>query len=297
MFKGYAAYGKDEPLKPYEYQPRILGDEDVTIKVICCGICGSDLHTIDSGWGPTKYPCIVGHEIVGHVVEKGVKVVNLAIGDRVGVGAMCWACLEPDCEQCKNGKDNLCPRAVGTYNSKYADGHQSQGGYSDFVRVRSQFAVKIPDSLPSDVAAPLLCAGVTVYSPLKRFGAGPGKRVGVAGIGGLGHLAIQFASKMGAETVAISTTPTKAADAQTLGASAFHVINPPKGSPKKRLPPLDLLIVTAVDRRTGSLDPLLRLLKPDGVLVLVDVPERPVVMNPAGLVVGQKGIWGAVLDR
>ncbi|KAJ3096320.1 hypothetical protein HDU97_006021 [Phlyctochytrium planicorne] len=299
-FKGIAAYSKDEPLRAFEYVPRPLGDEgmvpvnaDVTIKIECCGICGSDIHTIDSGWGPSMYPCIVGHEIIGRVVELGPKA-KLKIGDRVGVGAMCWACLRDDCELCSNGKDNICPRGVSTYNSRYADGKQAQGGYADFVRVRSQFAVKIPDALPSNVAAPLLCAGVTVFSPLKRFGAGPGKRVGVAGIGGLGHLAVQFASKMGAETVAISTSTSKAEDAKALGAKHFHVLNSkgPNGKPI-RPPPLDLLIVTAVDRKTGNLDPLLRTLKPDGILVLVDVPEKPIVMRPGGLVVGQKGIFGS----
>ncbi|KAJ3111368.1 hypothetical protein HDU96_005757 [Phlyctochytrium bullatum] len=254
-FKAYAAFQKDAPLREFEYEPRPLGDEDVTIKVECCGICGSDIHTIDSGWGPTKYPCVVGHEIVGKVVEKGPKAV-VEIGQRVGVGAMCWACLKDDCE--------------------------------------SQFAVKIPDNLPSDVAAPLLCAGVTVFAPLRRFGAGPGKRVGVAGIGGLGHLAIQFASKMGAETVAISTSTRKAEDAKKLGAKEFYVLGAKDAKGKSvRIPPLDLLVVTAVDRKTGFLDPLLRAVKPDGVLVMVDVPERPLVLTPGGLVAAQKAIYGS----
>ncbi|KAJ3211077.1 hypothetical protein HDU67_004785 [Dinochytrium kinnereticum] len=202
---------------------------------------------------------------------------------------------------------------------KYADGFISQGGYCDFVRVRSQFAVvsrlfppkypfrhflngqssnlpkkKIPDSLPSEVAAPLLCAGVTVFSPLKRFGAGPGKRVGVAGIGGLGHLAIQFASKMGAETVAISTSARKESDSKKLGATGFHVMGSKDSKGRNiRLKPLDMIVVTAVDRDTGLLDPLFRLLRPDGVLIMVDVPERPLIMSPGSLVIGQRGVFGS----
>ncbi|KAJ3165491.1 hypothetical protein HK101_000202 [Irineochytrium annulatum] len=252
----------------------------------------SDIHTIDSGWGPTRYPCIVGHEIVGHVVAKGNTVDHLAVGDRVGVGAQCWACLDPKCDACRMGEDNLCPRSVGTYNSKYADGQQSQGGYADFVRVSSRFAFKLPESLSSSDAAPLLCAGVTVYAPLRRFGCGPGMKVGVAGIGGLGHLACQFASKMGAHVVGVSTTAAKEGDATKLGCAGFVALADKVGVKKVR-GTLDLIIVTAVDGRTGSLDQLLSLLTNNGKMVVVGAPEVALKMQPFSLIMRQRGVYGS----
>ncbi|KAJ3325773.1 hypothetical protein HDU76_013133 [Blyttiomyces sp. JEL0837] len=287
--RGFAAYSKDEPLKPFEYTPRPLGEEDVTLKIMYCGICGSDIHTIDSGWGPTSYPCIVGHEIVGRVVEVGSQVSHLKIGDRVGVGAQSYACLK--CETCKEGCDNLCPKAVGTYNSRYADGFISQGGYADYVRLSSFHAFKIPEKLASDVVAPLLCAGVTVFAPLRRFGAGPGKVVGVAGIGGLGHLAVQFASKMGAHTVAVSTTASKKSAATTLGAHSFVALSS-RDDLKKARGSMDLLVVTATDP-SGSVDVLLSLLKHNGVLVLVGAPETSITTMPFSLIIKQRAIVGS----
>ncbi|KAF1773457.1 Alcohol dehydrogenase, N-terminal [Phytophthora cactorum] len=176
----YASFGKGEEIKPWEYQSRPLGAEDVEIKISHCGICGSDLHTLDSGWGQTTYPCA------------GPDVKGLQVGDRAGVGALVSACLNKDskapCSVCATGDDAYCPHRVGraiTY-----------GGYADYVRVPHEFAIKIPDNIPSDVAAPLMCAGTTVFTPFKEAGIKKGDRVGIVGIGGLGHIAIQFAKAM-----------------------------------------------------------------------------------------------------
>lgn len=204
-FSAYAAYAKDEPLKPFEYEPRPLGPRDVEIKIHCCGICHSDIHTIDSGWGPTMYPAVVGHEIIGTVTAKGNQVKNLALGDRVGVGAACWACLDYDkCLECKEGFDQICSQRVFTYNQKYPDGGMAYGGYAQNIRVQEEWAVKVPASFSDEEAAPLMCAGVTVFAPLQRFKIGPGMKVGIVGIGGLGHLALQFAAKMGKSLIVIT---------------------------------------------------------------------------------------------
>ncbi|EGZ10809.1 hypothetical protein PHYSODRAFT_337582 [Phytophthora sojae] len=189
--KALACFGKSEPVQPWEYESRPLGPEDVEIKISHCGICGSDLHVIDSGWKPTLYPCVVGHEIVGQVTLAGEQVKELKVSDRVGVGA----------QDCAKGADAYCSGIVGTYNSKYKDGSKTYGGYAEYVRVLGAYAFKIPESIPSDAAAPLLCAGTTVFTPFKEEGVKPGDRVGIVGIGGLGHLAIQFAKAMGAEAV------------------------------------------------------------------------------------------------
>ncbi|KAE9334631.1 hypothetical protein PF008_g13858 [Phytophthora fragariae] len=208
----YAAFGKDEEIKPWEYQSRPLSPEDVEIKISHCGICGSDLHTIESGWGPSTYPCV-----------------DLKVGDRVGVGAQVWACLNKDpkapCKECASGDDAYCAHKVWTYNDTYKnDGANSYGGYADYVRVANEYAFKIPDNIPSDVAAPLLCAGTTVFTPLKEADVKPGKRVGVVGIGGLGHLGIQFAKAMGADAVvAFSRSANKESEVRALGATEFVV--------------------------------------------------------------------------
>ncbi|RLN95438.1 hypothetical protein BBJ28_00008146 [Nothophytophthora sp. Chile5] len=224
----YASFAKDEEIKPWEYQTRPLGPDDVEIKISHCGICGSDLHTIDSGWGPSMYPCVVGHEIVGEVTQAGPAVKGMKVGDRVGVGAQVWACLNKDanapCKECASGDDAYCPHKVWTYNDMYKDGAIAYGGYADYVRVTHEYAFKIPDNIPSDVAAPLLCAGTTVFTPLKEAGVKPGYRVGVVGIGGLGHLGIQFAKAMGADAVvAFSRSSNKEAEVRALGATEFVV--------------------------------------------------------------------------
>ena len=254
----------------------------------------SDIHTLDSGWGPTTYPVVVGHEIVGTVTAVGPSVSQYKVGDRVGVGAQVWSCQKFDaCSDCQLQQDALCPHRVFTYNSKYSDGQQSYGGYAEAVRVSEKYAFKIPENLPSDVCAPLLCAGVTVFNPLKQQGVKPGSKVGVVGIGGLGHLAIQFAAKMGAQVVAVSHSANKKAECQQLGSSGFVLISD-KNSVKAAVQSLDVLLVTS--NHTGQpWDVYLSLLKNRGVCVLLAVPEEPLEIGAGSLIMRELTLTGSLI--
>jgi alcohol dehydrogenase (NADP+) len=220
---GYAAFEKKGDVKPFAYNPPKLADDFVEVKITCCGICGSDIHTIDSGWGPSNYPVIPGHEIIGTATAVGSAVKHVKVGDRVGIGAQCGACL--DCYECKEGAQNHCSRKlIWTYNTKYPDGQVSQGGYADRVRCQADFAFLIPESISSEEAAPLMCAGVTVFAPLARSLTRKGMKVGIIGVGGLGHLGVMFASKLldgSAEVTAISHNSKKKDDALKMGAKHF----------------------------------------------------------------------------
>ncbi|KAK8858606.1 hypothetical protein IAR55_002835 [Kwoniella newhampshirensis] len=283
QFAGQAAMQKQDEeafdLKQYSYTPREFTEEDVVIKVECCGICGSDLHTITCGWMEHKnFPLIVGHEIVGKVVKAG-KNTKHQVGDRIGFGAQCGSCMK--CENCKNHNENYCVGGMtGTYNGATGSDVQpyTQGGYADYYQGPGHFAVKIPDGIESIVAAPMLCAGVTVFAPLKRYGAGPGKKVGVIGIGGLGHLAIQFANALGAETYAISHSDKKKADAEAMGAKGF-VSSGDKESTNSHNSFFDLIICTSYQEGMPLQEVYLPLLKPFGNMVVVGLPNSGV---PAG---------------
>ncbi|KAG1688870.1 hypothetical protein DVH05_003045 [Phytophthora capsici] len=282
----YAAMEKSGELKPWQYTSRPLGDEDVEIKISHCGICGSDVHTLDSGWGPTVYPVVVGHEIVGEVTAAGPKVSNLAVGDRVGVGAQVWSCQNKDadkpCVDCADKMESYCDRAVLTYNAKYEDGALAYGGYADYVRVSSAFAFKIPENIPSDVAAPLLCAGATVFSPLKHQGVKAGDRVGVIGIGGLGHLAIQFIRAMGAVPVAFSRSANKRQQILDLGAAEFYNLSDPEDA-KKAENSVHTLILTA-DAKGMPYNQYLGLLRKRGTLVMLGLPNDEIQFLPVFVV-------------
>src|SRR3569833_54338 len=216
--RAYAALSATTPLTNFSIDRREQGAKDVKIDIQYCGVCHSDLHTARGEWSGTKYPCVPGHEIVGTVAAVGPGVTKFKVGDRVGVGCMVDSCGE--CESCKAGLEQYCyPGNVGTYNGhdKHSGGH-TFGGYSASITVTENFVLSIPDTLPMNAAAPLLCAGITLYSPLKHWKAGPGKRVGVIGLGGLGHMGVKLARAMGAHVVMITTSPQKAADALKLGA-------------------------------------------------------------------------------
>jgi len=290
----FAVFSPSGYIRPWAYTPRPLGDRDIEVKITHSGICHSDLHTMDQGqgWGKTNYPVVVGHEIVGHVVKKGKKVDNLDIGDRVGVGAQCWSCLKDTCADCKSGDNNHCSKGVFTYNSKYEDGKSSYGGYADKVRVISDFALKIPDNIPSDLAAPLLCAGVTVYSPLREHGVTKGTKVAITGMGGLGHLAVQFANKMGAHVTVISHSKSKQKDATALGAHAFLDSADKKAMGVTRQ--FDLILVTAAYPGIDW-DNLLSLCKVRGKVVLVGAPEEDVHFAPFSILMGSKNFCGSVI--
>ncbi|KAJ4371963.1 hypothetical protein N0V83_003736 [Neocucurbitaria cava] len=255
------------------FTPKPFNPIDVDIKVSCCGICGTDIHTLRSGWGPTHYPVCVGHEIVGHVVRVGSSVTNIALGDRVGVGAQAFSCLKSDCEECSSGLEQHCPKMVGTYNAKYPDGSWSMGGYADYVRVPAHFAIKIPAALKSEDAAPMMCGGITVFSPLRNNGAGPGKRVGIVGLGGLGHFGVLFARALGCESVvAISRRRNKVDDAMAMGATDYIATSEDDKWARKHSRTLDL-IVSTVSSPDMPLESYLRLLRTNGTFIQVGAPE------------------------
>lgn len=277
----YAVFEPKGEAKAWTYEAHPLAGDHVEIKISHCGICGSDLHTMDSGWGPTVYPCVVGHEIIGHVTQIGAEVTHLAVGDRVGVGAQVSACLNKDssrpCTECAEGFDSYCSRIVYTYNSQYEDGHQAYGGYADYVRVNGHYAFKIPDAIPSDVAAPLLCAGATVFSPLKHQNVKPGDRVGVVGIGGLGHLAIQFIKALGATPVAFSHSPNKEAEVRALGAEDFVNLGDPEQVQKAQAS-VNVLLVTS-DANGLPYNTFLSFVRPRGTYVALGIPNDEIKFN------------------
>ncbi|TVY68659.1 putative formaldehyde dehydrogenase AdhA [Lachnellula suecica] len=274
-FQGWMGLDKDATkgkMVWQEYEPKTWTEDDVDIKITHCGICGSDIHTLRSGWGQSLYPCCVGHEIVGTAIKVGKNVKHLKVGDRCGVGAQSGSCL--DCEECSDGQEQYCSKGnIGTYNGKYPDGSKSYGGYADYCRAPAHFAVKIPDSISLAEAAPMLCAGVTVWNPLKHNGAGPGKKVGIVGVGGLGHFGLLWAKALGCdEVVAISRTNSKKEDAiNKLGATKF-IATEEDGWAKKNARSLDL-IVSTVSSPDMPLSQYLQLLRTDGQFIQVGAPE------------------------
>ncbi|KAI9880785.1 MAG: hypothetical protein M1830_000221 [Pleopsidium flavum] len=278
-------------MKFQQYEPKTWEETDVDIKITHCGICGSDLHTLRSGWAPTLYPCVVGHEIVGTAVRVGSKAERgIKVGDRVGVGAQSSSCLKPDCEECSAGLENHCSRGlIGTYNGKYPDGSKSYGGYADYCRAPSHFIFKIPDAISSDEAAPMLCGGITVFSPLQKNGAGPGKKVGIVGIGGLGHFGLMYAKALDCDkVVAISRSSNKKDDAMKMGADHFIATGEDKDWAKHNARTLDL-IVSTVSSPDMPLQEYLQLLRTNGQFIQVGAPEDPIPSISAFALIG-KGV-------
>ncbi|KAL2886759.1 NADP-dependent alcohol dehydrogenase 6 [Ceratocystis lukuohia] len=243
-FRGFAITAPEkfkEPV-PYEFKPKPFGEHDIDIKIEACGVCGSDLHTANGGWGNDKWPIVPGHEIIGTALKVGSKVTTVKPGDRVGVGAQVLSCME--CDDCKNDNETYCAQWIDTYGGQYRDGTLSQGGYSSHVRAHEFYTFLIPKELETSAAAPMLCAGITAYSPLRRNGAGPGKKVGIVGIGGLGHFGIQFAKALGADTYALSHSAKKKDDALAMGAKDVIVTSADDWDvPHRRS--FDLIISTA----------------------------------------------------
>ncbi|KAL5624872.1 hypothetical protein BROUX41_004932 [Berkeleyomyces rouxiae] len=243
-FQGFAITAPDKYEKPVlqEFKPKPFGEHDIDIKIEACGVCGSDLHTANGGWENDKWPIIPGHEIIGTAVRVGDKVTTVKPGDRVGVGAQILSCLE--CADCKSHNETYCAQWVHTYGDEYRDGTLSQGGYSSHVRAHEFYTFPIPEQLKSAEAAPLLCAGITAYSPLRRNGAGPGKKVGIVGVGGLGHFGIQFAKALGADVYALSHSARKKDDALAMGAKEV-IITGEEGWDKPHRRTFDLIVSTA----------------------------------------------------
>ncbi|WP_306395501.1 NAD(P)-dependent alcohol dehydrogenase [Telluria beijingensis] len=270
--KAYGAHAADKPLESLDIVRRDPGPHDVRIDIDFCGVCHSDLHTVRAEWAGTLYPCVPGHEIVGRVSAVGAHVSGHKVGDLVGVGCMVDSCKA--CPDCGEGLENYCDNMVGTYNGPTADapGH-TLGGYSQQIVVNERFVLRV--SHPQEqlaAVAPLLCAGITTWSPLRHWNAGPGKRVGIVGIGGLGHMGIKLAHAMGAHVVAFTTSESKRQDALALGADDVVVSRDPDAM-AAQAQSLDLIINTVA--APHDLDAFLTLLKRDGTMVLVGAPESP----------------------
>ncbi|ESZ98036.1 NADP-dependent alcohol dehydrogenase 6 [Sclerotinia borealis F-4128] len=254
-----------------EYTPKPFGDFDVDIKIQACGVCASDLHTVSGGWGDQKFPLCVGHEIVGKALRVGPKVTLVKRGQRVGVGAQSYSCLQ--CRQCKNDNETYCRHQLDTYGAVWPEtGIVSQGGYASHVRTHEHWVFPIPEGLKTEEVAPMLCAGLTSYSPLVRNGCGPGKKVGIVGLGGIGHFGVLFAKALGAETWAISRTHAKEADAKKLGADGF-LATADKDWNKEHIMTFDLIINTASSSSGFNLSEYLELLDVHGRWVSVGLPE------------------------
>lgn len=285
----YAAPAAKAPLERTTIERRAVGEFDVLIDIEFAGICHSDIHQAREGWGTAIFPMVPGHEIAGVVSEVGTGVTKYAVGDRVGVGCLVDSCRE--CENCVKGLEQYCLNGnVGTYNAVGKDGEPTYGGYSQKIVVDENFVVRIPDGLSLDVAAPLLCAGITTYSPLRHWNAGPGKKVAVVGLGGLGHMAVKIAHAMGAEVTVLSQSLRKKDDGLKLGADHYHATSDPKTF-EELAGTFDLIISTV----SAPLDfgAFLSLLKTDGALVNVGAPEEPISLNLFSVIAGRKTLAGS----
>lgn len=290
--KAYANHDAKSPLKPWSFDRRSPGPTDVVIEIDYCGVCHSDIHTARSEWGPTLYPCVPGHEIVGHVKEVGKKVKKLKVGDIVGVGCFVDSCGK--CGNCKAHEEQFCEKhTVFTYNATEMDGKTPTfGGYSSHITVKENYVLKIKKGQPLEKIAPLLCAGITTYSPLKRYGTKKGKKVGVVGLGGLGHMAIKIAKAMGAEVTVFSTSPSKEADAKRLGAKNF-VISTAAENFAPLAGKLDLIVDTVSAQHDFT--PYLGTLKIDGTMVLVGAAPEPNMVAAFSLIFGRKKLAGSLI--
>jgi uncharacterized zinc-type alcohol dehydrogenase-like protein len=269
--KAYAAPSATESLVPITIERREVGPRDVLIAIRYAGVCHSDIHTVRGEWGPIQYPQVVGHEIVGEVVEVGAEAAKYSLGDRVGVGCMVNSCRE--CENCRAGMENYCLKGnTQTYASVDRDGTITQGGYSTHVVVDEDFVLSVPESIPYEAAAPLLCAGITTYSPLAHWNAGPGKRVAVVGLGGLGHMAVKIAAAMGAEVTVLSQTLSKKEDGLSFGAQHYYATSD-EATFETLANHFDLIINTVSAKL--DLGKYLSLLRLDGAMVNVGAPPEP----------------------
>ncbi len=291
--KAYGAHAADKPLEPIHITRRAPGVQDVQIDIAYCGVCHSDLHTVRAEWAGTLYPCVPGHEIVGRVSAVGAEVSGFAPGDLVGVGCIVDSCKH--CEECGDGLENYCDRMVGTYNGATPDapGH-TLGGYSQRVVVHQRYVLRIRHPEPQLAAvAPLLCAGITTYSPLRHWRAGPGKKVGVVGIGGLGHMGIKLAHAMGAQVVAFTTSEGKREAAKALGADAV-VVSHNREEMKAHAKSFDFILDTVAVPH--DLDAFLSLLKRDGTMTLVGAPASPHPSpNAFGFITKRRSLAGSMI--
>lgn len=290
--KGYAAHDASTQLAPFKFERRDPGPNDVHFKILYCGVCHSDVHQARNEWGGSIYPMVPGHEIVGKVTAVGSAVKKFKPGDLAAVGCLVDSCRE--CENCKQGLEQYCKvRSVGTYNSYERDGKTpTYGGYSDKIVVDQDFVLRVPDNLELHAVAPLLCAGITTYSPLRHWRVGKGHRVGVLGLGGLGHMAVKFASAFGAEVTMLSTSPSKEADAKRLGAHKF-VLTTNSDAVKSFRGYFDFIIDTVSAPHDYNL--FLSMLTTNGVHICVGAPPTPSEIRAFSLIGNRRSIAGSMI--
>ena len=288
---GYAAQSAKTALAPYSFERRELGDNDVLVEIQYCGICHTDIHQVSDEWGGSIFPMVPGHEITGIVSKTGSKVTRYKIGDKVGVGCFVNSCRK--CDACKKNLEQYCTDGmVTTYNGTEKDGTTTQGGYSNRIVVDENYVLRIPDSLPLDKAAPLLCAGITLYSPLMHWKAGPGKKVAIIGLGGIGHMGVKIAHALGAEVTVLSHSLKKQEDGKKLGADYFYATSDPETFEKLK-GHFDLIINTV----SAELDwnQYLELLALDGSMVVVGIPEKQTSVGAFPLVAGRRSLAGSLI--
>ena len=290
--RAYAVLAAKEKLVPYEFDRRALGSHDVALDIAYAGICHSDIHQAREEWGPAIFPMVPGHEIAGTVTAVGSAVSKFKVGDLIGVGVFVDSCRV--CENCKAGLQQYCLEGMtGTYNQLERDGVTvAMGGYSNYFVINEDYAVTIPANLPLEGVAPLLCAGITLYSPIKHWGVGPGKKVAVMGLGGLGHMGVKFAAALGADVTVLSHSPEKAADARAMGAHSFIATND-KSVFKEHAKTFDVILNTV--SAEVDIDLYLNLLKLDGTLVVIGLPGKPYALNAGTLLNGRRSIGGSMI--
>lgn len=290
--KGFAALNATSPLVPFEFERRALEPTDVKIEILYSGICHSDIHQARSEWGPALYPMVPGHEIIGRVSAVGANVTKFKVGDVAGVGCLVDSCRS--CASCGEGLENYCEKGmIGTYNCVDPKrGGLNQGGYSDIIVVEERFVVKVPENLDIKGAAPLLCAGITMFSPLRHWKAGPGMTVGIVGLGGLGHMGVKLAHAMGCKVVMVTTSPEKGADAVKLGADVV-VVSKDQSAMAAAAGTMDLIINTIPV--THDVNPYINLLKRDATMVVVGAINPVEAVNTGAMIMGRKRIAGSVI--
>jgi len=289
---GYAAHSATTPPAPFDYEHRSPGPKDVHIAIDFCGICHSDIHQARNEWGNALYPMVPGHEIVGTVKAVGSEVKKFKVGDLAAIGCMVDSCRT--CASCKAGEEQYCDNhaTIFTYNSRDKDGNLTFGGYGDNIVADEEFVLKVPANLDPAATAPLLCAGITTYSPLKHWGAGPGKKIGIVGLGGLGHMGLKFSHAFGAKTVMFTTSAGKVEDAKKLGADEVILTKEPNWH-AEHMGTFDFILdCVSADH---DINPYLALLKRDAVYCTVGVPEDPIKVGAFSVVAGRKSVTGSAI--
>jgi uncharacterized zinc-type alcohol dehydrogenase-like protein len=289
---GYAAHNSTAPLEPFSFERREPGPHDIVIEILYCGVCHSDIHQVRNEWGNSAYPMVPGHEIVGRVARAGSGVTSFKEGELAGVGCFVDSCRT--CRNCREGEEQYCENhLVSTYNGTESDGETpTYGGYSSRIVVDENYALRVPANLPPQNVAPLLCAGITTYAPLRRFKVGDGQQVGVVGLGGLGHMGVKLAASMGAEVTVFSTSPGKEADARGLGAHHFVVTKDPQKL-EALAGKFDFILDTVSAQH--DLNAYLNLLRREGVMVIVGAPEKPLEVHAFSLITNGRTLAGSMI--